>query len=910
MRRIGNYFFILFLIASLSLHAQITTNPASPIDTKSVTITFDSSKDSRLGYFTGDLYAHTGVYISGSSDWQHVIGSWGDNTKQPKLTNKGNGIYELTITPDINTFYAVTASELVTSLNFVFRSADGTKQTKDLFVTVYTEGLHITITSPRRINVFEKSESFQIKVSATSPADLKLYQNNQEIGGQTATNTITQNLSLANAGNYWIKATATQNSTIKKDSVYVCIRETTTSDPRPTGIQAGINYTDDQSATLAIYAPGKTHIFVVGDFNSWLPDNNFQMKKDGDYFWTKVANLEPQKEYIFQYLIDGKLKVADPYTDKVSDPEDKYISSATYPNLIAYPEGKASDRASVLQTGQTSYTWKTTSYNIPQTSKLSIYELLIRDFTTDRTYKAVQAKLDYLKRLGINTIELMPFSEFEGNSSWGYNPNFYFAPDKAYGTKNDLKALIDECHKQGFIVIQDIVLNHAYGSCPLVKMYWNSTLSRPSADNPWFNETSPNTAFSWGYDFNHERQSTKDFVDRVTKYWMTEYKVDGFRFDFTKGFTNTSGDGSGYDASRIAILERMATKIWEVNPKAIVILEHFAANSEEQELAAFGNGMLAWGNANSAFSEAAMGYNESGKSNFYWASYQQRGFSKPGLVAYMESHDEERQMFKTITYGNSLGSYNTKNISTALDRSKLATTFFLSLAGPKMIWQFGELGYDISINQGGRLGEKPVLWNYFDDTQRKKLFEVYSAMLQLRAQFDVFTSGKETLSVNGELKKIQLTQNDHNITVLGNFGLSDQSIIPDFQHTGTWFEFFTGNETAVSNVSSPILLKAGEFRLYSDKKLPSYNSLVTTAPEQLTNPTIRIFPNPATDRMQIESQEIIQQLELISLNGHIIRILQPNTPNPQIELNGVNSGLYFIRIKTQNQTITEKIVKY
>lgn len=908
MRRIG--IFILFLIASLSLHAQITTNPASPIDTKLVTITFDSSKDSRLGYFTGDLYAHTGVYISGSSDWQHVIGSWGDNTKQPKLTNKGNGIYELTITPDINTFYAVTASELVTSLNFVFRSADGTKQTKDLFVTVYTEGLHITITSPGRINVFEKSESFQIKVSATSPADLKLYQNNQEIGGQTATTTITQNLSLANAGNYWIKATATQNSTIKKDSVYVCIRETTTSDPRPTGIQAGINYTDDQSATLAIYAPGKTHIFVVGDFNSWLPDNNFQMKKDGDYFWTKVASLEPQKEYIFQYLIDGKLKVADPYTDKVSDPEDKYISSAIYPNLIAYPEGKASDRASVLQTGQTPYTWKTTSYNIPQTSKLSIYELLIRDFTTDRTYKAVQAKLDYLKRLGINTIELMPFSEFEGNSSWGYNPSFYFAPDKAYGTKNDLKALIDECHKQGFIVIQDIVLNHAYGSCPLVKMYWNSTLNRPSADNPWFNETSPNTAFSWGYDFNHERQSTKDFVDRVTKYWMTEYKVDGFRFDFTKGFTNTSGDGSGYDASRIAILERMATKIWEVNPKAIVILEHFAANSEEQELAAFGNGMLVWGNANSAFSEAAMGYNESGKSNFYWASYQQRGFSKPGLVAYMESHDEERQMFKTITYGNSLGSYNTKNISTALDRSKLATTFFLSLAGPKMIWQFGELGYDISINQNDRVGEKPVLWNYFDDAQRKKLFEVYSAMLQLRTQFDVFTSGKETLSVNGELKKIQLTQNDHNITVLGNFGLSDQSIIPDFQHTGTWFEFFTGNETAVSNVSSPILLKAGEFRLYSDKKLPSFNSLVTTAPEQLNNSTIRIFPNPATDRVQIESQENIQQLELISLNGHIIRILQPNTPNPQIELNGVNSGLYFIRIKTQNQTITEKIVKY
>lgn len=902
--------FILFwaIVLSLVSYAQITTEPVLPVNTKSVIITFDSSKDSRLGYFTSDLYAHTGVYLAGSTDWQHVIGSWGDNSKQPKLTNKGGGIYELAITPDINTFYSVASSELVTSMNFVFRSADGSKQTKDLFVTVSADGLHVTITSPSRVNVYDKSEAFKVTVSTTQAADVKLFQNNQEIGGQTSVTTFSQTMSLTNSGNYWLKAVATQNTTIKKDSIYVCIRETTTSETRPAGLLAGITYNDNQSATLAIYAPGKKHIFAVGDFNNWLPDNNYQLKKDGDYYWIKLSNLVPQKEYVFQYLIDGNLKVADPYTDKVSDPEDKNISSTIYPNLIAYPEGKASDRASVLQTAQTPFNWTTTSYNIPQTSKLSIYELLIRDFTTERSFKAVQAKLDYLKRLGINAIELMPFSEFEGNSSWGYNPNFYFAPDKAYGTKNDLKALIDECHKQGFVVIQDIVLNHSYGSNPFVKMYWNDALNRPSADNPWFNETSPNSVYSWGYDFNHERQSTKDFVDRVTKYWLTEYKVDGFRFDFTKGFTNTPGDGSSYDASRIAILERMATKIWEVNPKAIVILEHFAVNAEERELAAYENGMLIWGNASGTFAEAAMGYNESSKSDFNWASYQQRGYQKPGLVAYMESHDEERQLYRTITYGNSSGSYNTKTLSTALDRSKLTTTFFLSLTGPKMIWQFGELGYDISIDQGGRLGEKPVLWNYYDDTQRKKLFEVYSAMLQLRNQFDVFTAGKETLSVNGELKKIQLTLNDHNITLIGNFGLSDQSFSPVFQHTGTWYEFFSGAQLNVTSITSPILLKAGEYRLYSDKKLPDFSTLVTTTTVLPEQSALRIFPNPASGNVQIESQEPIKQLEVISLEGKIIRILQPHTTGYQLDLSGIKSGLYLLRIQTSNQVVTEKIL--
>ncbi len=900
---------LLWLVAICQLSiAQITTSPTLPIDSKSVTVTFDSSKDSRLGLFSGDLYAHTGVYIAGSSDWKHVIGTWADNTKQPKLTNKGNGIYELVINPDINTFYSVLSSELVTKMNFVFRSADGSKQSNDIFINVSTEDLHVNVTSPSRINVFDKNQNFQFTATSTISADLKLFLNNQQISSQTGTS-ISKTMTIPDAGNYWLKATVTQNTTVKRDSVYVCIRETTITETKPSGLQAGINYPSDQSATLVIYAPFKNSIFVTGDFNDWLPDNNYQMKKDGDYYWLAINNLIPQKEYVFQYLIDGSLKVADPYTDKVSDSDDKYISSATYPNLISYPEGKADDRASVLQTAQTPYSWRNGSYSIPQTSKLSIYELLLRDFTVEGTYNAVLAKLDYLKQLGINTIELMPFSEFEGNDSWGYNPNFYFAPDKAYGTKNDLKALIDECHKQGFIVIQDMVLNHSYNSSPLVKMYWNSTLSRPTANNPWYNETSPNTAYSWGNDFNHESQATKDFVDRVTKYWMTEYKVDGFRFDFTKGFTNTPGDGSGYDPARIAILERMADKIWAVNSKAIVILEHFAANQEEIELTSYGNGMLVWGNANSTFAEAAMGYNESSKSDFNWASYQKRGFTKPGLVAYMESHDEERQMFKTETYGNALATYNTKELNTALSRSQLATTFFMSLAGPKMIWQFGELGYDISIDQNGRVGKKPILWQYYDDPERKKLFDVYAAMLRLRSQFDVFTSGTETLSVNGAFKKVQLKLNDHNINLLGNFGIADQTVVSGFQHTGIWYEFFTGAELNVSDINTSILLKAGEYRLYSDKKLPEFKGSLTALSVKLSNSEIRIFPNPVIDRLQIEAPDVIHDIELISADGKILRKLQPNAASFTIELNGLNPGLFFVRIKTVGEIYTGKIIK-
>lgn len=233
----------------------------------------------------------------------------------------------------------------------------------------------------------------------------------------------------------------------------------------------------------------------------------------------------------------------------------------------------------------------------------------------------------------------------------------------------------------------------------------------------------------------------------------------------------------------------------------------------------------------------------------------------------------------------------------------------MSLAGPKMIWQFGELGYDISIDQNGRVGKKPILWQYLDDPERKKLFDVYSAMLQLRAQFDVFTSGTETLSVNGAFKKIQLNLNDHNINLLGNFGTTDQTVVSGFQHPGTWYEFFTGAELTVSDVSATILLKAGEFRLYSDQKLPAFNVLTTNTSGELTNSGIRIFPNPASDKLYVEAQDIIQQIELISADGRILRKFQPNTTSFSFELNGFKTGLFFARIKTPHQIYTEKIIK-
>src|SRR4030042_1510320 len=381
-----------------------------------------------------------------------------------------------------------------------------------------------------------------------------------------------------------------------------------TEEPLPAGVQDGINYVSGTTVTLSLFAPYKQFVYLIGDWKDWQVDALYYMKRDqvntdSVHYWINLDGLNPGQEYTFQYLVDGEIRIADPYTDKILDPwNDQYIPPTIYPNLKSYPFGKTYESVCIFQTDQNPYTWVySDTFQRPEKKDLVIYEMLLRDFLAQHDFMTLQDTLAYFKKLGINAIELMPCSEFEGNSSWGYNPSFYFAPDKYYGPKDDLKRFIDECHRHGIAVIQDIVLNHSYGQSPLVRLYWDEQNNRPSAQNPWYNQVSPNPVYSWGYDFDHESAATKIFVDRVNRYWLTEYRVDGFRFDFTKGFTNTPGDGSAYDAARITILQQMANQIWEVDTTVYVILEHFADNYEERVLAEYSHGMMLWGNSNSNY---------------------------------------------------------------------------------------------------------------------------------------------------------------------------------------------------------------------------------------------------------------------------------------------------------------------
>ena len=940
-------FTVLFFLSTLNLFAQTTfeTSPQFPTQTDNITIEFDVTKqtDSRtlVGY-TGNVFAHTGVYFNNDrASWKNVIGNWGNNSVQPQLTSLGSNKYKIVIDNPRNFYNVANESQVITTLNFVLRSSDGTKQTEDIFIPIYSSGISIVFNSPQvnvsfgdpmRSPVFVSAGgSIPISVSTaevgTTTKSINLYVNGIQ-KAQSTTNSLyyTFLANEYNSGKNEIKIVAADITTLKDSSTFVIMKNPEVKNlPLPSGSQIGVNY---NTKVLALYAPHKKFVYLIGDHSDWKVDPLWFMNRDNStpdsLWWINFPSTteDPSEEISYQFLIDGVLRIFDPYTDKILDPwNDSSIPYAVYPNLKPYPSTKTENVVSVLQPVQTNYKWKVESFNRPSKEKLVIYELLIRDFVNTHSYKTLIDTLSYFKKLGVNAIELMPVSEFEGNNSWGYNPMTYFAPDKYYGTKNDLKAFIDACHQNGIAVIMDMVLNHAYGSNSMVRMYWDG--SKPAANNPWFNQVSPNPTYSWGYDFNHESAATKYFVDRVTSYWLKEYKVDGFRFDFTKGFTNTPGEGTPYDPARITILKRMADKIWNASPNAYVILEHFCTNSEELELANYG--MMVWGNQNYSYNEATMGFVST--SNFNNVSFLQRSWSSPNLVGYMESHDEERLMFKNITYGNSSGSYNIKNLNTALNRMKLASAFFIPVPGPKMIWQFGELGYDYSINypsgtSNDRLTPKPIRWDYFSNSERKSLFNTIAALIRIKKYYPAFSSMAFSLNASGSVKNLLINHSSMNVAIIGNFDVSVQNGSPTFQNTGKWYEFFSGDSLNVSDVNMTLTLQPGEYRLYTSKKIMTASVLVDVKPDKNKIPAefslMQNYPNPFNPSTIISWQIAVSSyvtLKVYDMLGREVATLvdefqQAGIHNSTFNITNLSltSGVYYYTLRAGNYIETKKMV--
>ncbi|MEM8524514.1 MAG: alpha-amylase family glycosyl hydrolase [Bacteroidota bacterium] len=888
--------------------AVTTVAPSLPTPDEQVTITFNAACTPLEG--ESKVYFHSGVSITESSpmNFDRVIGNWGQDDGVGEMVNIGTDLWEITL-PSLRTYYNVAITEDVFGLNYLFRSADGTAKEDQNGANYFNDvntGNYFSITAPT-ISPFlaEVNTSFTTTSEAnTAPNSWKLEEVDDNdnvlnlLDTQNGGLTFSDNISLNNTDFKRFKVTADfGGGEVKFKYFQAKGYDAVVEAARPANMQLGINYdnNDPSKATLIFHAPvytrqfkgengnvptgnfstpAKDVIYVVGDFNNWELNEAYKLNRDrdgwngttdadndgdrGDYWWIELTGLMAGQEYIFQYYLSDGTQIADPYTEKLSDPDDGQIPDSIYPNLIEYPQ-EARGRASILQTNQSDYVWEAAPFTKPSTNDLNIYELHFRDFTEEGTYLAAIEKLEYLENMGINAIHVMPVSEFEGNSSWGYNPNFYFAPDKAYGTKDDLKKFIDECHKREIQVFNDLVLNHAFESNVMARMYWDSNPcvphkpnGCPAPDNPWFNQFHKmvrNTAGHWGVDWNHESEHTQAFMDRALDFWLQEYQFDGFRFDFTKGFGQTEpndfpqGDewASTFNADRIGLLKRMTNGMWTRNPNSVVIFEHLANNDEDKNLADFGISMWSGVGHHNDVKGFIFGNNTDNTDIYNSGIYDApaRDFMFANWISYPESHDEQRLAYELWNfYGDfSPGDNAADSLNKVIDRLKIGWAFNLLFPGPRMVWQFGELGYDYDINFNGRTGEKPVRWDYYDNDKRRELYNLVSKLFYLRNNYDLYANDPDYGNIGlgaGNLttpRKMKINgTNDQDVLVIANLDPNaSHNVQPDYNQAGERWYRYNGDPavdgSSFTVTSANYLLAPSEVLVLTNFEIPTLQEL-------------------------------------------------------------------------------------
>ncbi len=949
-------YLLLFLFTSVIVAQQqnitYSISPATFEEDETVTITINgnSINEATWGIANNALYLWSWSFDLNFTNQQDcpTNGTWNNSSETNKLTyNSGNDTYSISFIS--NEFYNRTN---IGRIGFLVKAKDGSGDKKSQDILVDVGSFRVLLNNPiqNSTNIITSGGNLNIQATNTGGnANYILKSNGTTINTQNNISNYNFNhTNITQNQNYSLEVTLDGATIIKEFTALV--------DPgantgiMPTTYQDGITYLSDTEAVLVLYAAGKDFVYVAGSFNNYQPTIAYAMKKDptrNNKFWITLTGLTPGQIETYQYWVVDKtpitnspvlVKTADPYSTLVLSPyDDPWIPSSSYPNLPAYPEGQERE-VTVLQTGQTPYDWQVTNFEKPKKEDLVIYEVLVRDFDVDRNYQNIIDRIDYFKNLNINAIQLMPVMEFEGNESWGYNTAFHMALDKFYGTEDKLRELVDVCHQNGIAVILDIALNHAFGRNPMVRMWMNDPegdgWGEPSAENPYFN-TTPRHSYNVGSDFNHQSGWTKLYTKRVIKHWIEEFKIDGFRWDLTKGFTqNCSGNDEGctnaYQADRVAVLKEYADYSWSLDDTHYVIFEHLGQDNEEQQWANYrldeGKGIMMWGIMNAQYNQLTMGYSEN--SNINRMGHVARGFDAPRVVGYAESHDEERLMYRNLQYGNSSGSYDVTNLNTALGRMSALGAVSLTIPGPKMIWHFGALGMENSIftcangtvNEPGgsdgdcKLDTKPQpQWveNWMGDSNRNQIYNDWARLNQLKINEAVF-EGNYTINSGNLTPKIHIYDDAlpatslKNVVILANFDVISQNVVPNFPYTGTWFDLMDETGTTsinVTNTAATITIPAGQFRIFGNQA-----STLSIEYPNITS-DFKIYPNPANHSFKINKDVV--ELNIYDITGKLVKTLKGNfTPNDSFDVSELTQSLYLVKIKNnEGQVSTSKLIK-
>ncbi|MDY6785186.1 MAG: alpha-amylase family glycosyl hydrolase [Cyanobacteriota bacterium] len=519
------------------------------------------------------------------------------------------------------------------------------------------------------------------------------------------------------------------------------------------------------SIEFKLLAPYNKEAALIGCFSDW---EDLPMEKDENgYFRTRVQLEDGIYQYKFRVRSKSWFFEEDQWTTVV-DPYATDIDNPTQNGVIRIKDG-----AKIVDT----YVWKHDDKPLPGDRELVIYEVHVGDFSGGEDdpyprgrYKHVVEKLDYLCKLGINAIELMPVKEYPGDYSWGYNPRYFFATESSYGTTEELKALIDECHARGIRVIMDGIFNHSEAESPLTQIdhdYWYHREPR-DPDNNW----GPEFNYEF-YDENCDRKPAWEFIGDTVRFWIQEYHIDGIRYDAARQIDN-------FDFMHWIVEEAKKTagakpfyNIAEYIPDTPAI-----TNSDGPMDGCWHDSFyhtvkpLICGDTFSL--EQLKDVLDGKRQGFMGAT---------NMVNYLTSHDHQRIMVELAE----------RKIfdEAAFKRVKLGVALLMTAVGIPMVWMGQEFG------DYHPLDPEPtkIDWSLLSNDLNRSLYDYHRGLIHLRKHNPaLYTENIDFFHENREAKVLAYTRwNDEGsrVVVVANF--SDNFLasyqVPHFPANGTWNEW-------------------------------------------------------------------------------------------------------------------------
>jgi 1,4-alpha-glucan branching enzyme len=459
---------------------------------------------------------------------------------------------------------------------------------------------------------------------------------------------------------------------------------------------------------LALFAPYNEVVELVGDFSEWKP---LAMHKGDDGWWRLAVELA-DGDHPYKFRVKSLSYFALGETLEVLDPYALHVTNDDHENAIVRVKGG--------QRIWTEYAWRHDDVPLPQNQDLVIYELLVGDFggTKDRrgTFTDVVAKLDELRDLGINCIELMPVKFFPGKG-WGYNLRSLFAVASTYGSADELCQLVDECHARGIRVVIDGVYNHADAESPLAKIAYSY----------WYYEQNPDPPeMQWGPKFNYAHYDenlgvfpARKYVIESIRFWVEKFHIDGIRFDATRAISNFDAlrelAGAGFDQAG-------------GRKPFLTVAEHVP---EDPAITGFPDGPMvaAWRFSLGAHFRALLteqsndGESPDDLDGFLTSlDPAKNGYGTGGrCVNYIVSHDHDRLMQQLGDKGHMFG-------DVAFARVKLGLGILATIPGMPMLW----MGQEFGAASEKSLDPRPLDWSLLKNEQNAGLRAHVKGLFRLR----------------------------------------------------------------------------------------------------------------------------------------------------------------------------------